>query len=299
MRRNVGRRYYKYKVENFLNINKMVTVHYLGFKPGFRSVGESHDFWEMVYADKGSFKCERDGEIITIEEGEVIFHQPDEYHVHMAPGDGGADVFIISFVCKSETVNFFERKKMRLEKDLLKYIYMLIEESRMTFDLRDGNHTLKKMPLLPNPALGGTQTIKNLLEILLIRLMREANVDDGMPAFILKEDFDEYITNQVIQYLSENIGGRVSIDEICRKLNYTKSYLFRQFKSVTGQTIMSYFASLKVKEAKRLLRDTELTVTQISTALAFDNPNYFSKTFKRISGYTPVQYRKIRRLPNR
>ena len=176
---------------------------------------------------------------------------------------------------------------------------MLIEESRMTFVLQNGDYTVKKMPLLQSPALGGTQTIKNLLEILLIRLMREANVDDGMPAFILKEDFDEYITNQVIQYLTEHIGGRVSIEEICHRLNYTKSYLFRQFKSVTGQTIMSYFTSLKVKEAKRLLRDTEQTVTQISAALAFDNPNYFSKTFKRVSGYTPLQYRKIRRLPNR
>ena len=62
---------------------------------------------------------------------------------------------------------------------------------------------------------------------------------------------------------------------------------------------MSYFISLKIKEAKRLLRETDLTVTQISASLAFDNPNYFSKTFKRVSGYTPLQYKKMRRLPNR
>ena len=299
MKRNMNKKYYKYKVENLLNISKMVTVHYFHFRAGFNSVGESHDFWEMVYADKGALICECDDETVTIEEGEVIFHKPGEYHIHRTPEDQTASIFIISFVCKSEAVNFFAGKRMRLERELLKYIYMLIEESRMTFDLMSSNHLIKKMPLLPHPALGGTQTIKNLLEILLIRIMREGSEEDGSHTFILKEDFDEYITDQVIQYLAENIHTQVSIDEICKNLNYTRSYLFRQFKSVTGQSIMTYFISLKVKEAKRLLRDTEMTVTQISNSLAFDNPNYFSKTFKRVSGYTPLQYKRIHRLPNR
>lgn len=299
MKRNTNKKYYKYKVENLLNISKMVTVHYFGFSRGFKSVGESHDFWEMVYTDKGTLLCERDDELITVEEGEVIFHKPGEYHVHRTSEDSGASVFIISFVCKSEAVHFFDDRKMRLERDMLKYIYMLIEESRMTFDLKVSNPSLKKMPLLPHPALGGTQTIKNLLEVLLIRMMREGSEDDSLHTFILKEDFDEYITDQVIQYLADHIRTQVTIEEICKKLNYTRSYLFRQFKSVTGQSIMTYFISLKIKEAKRLLRETEMTVTQISNHLAFDNPNYFSKTFKRVSGYTPLQYKKLRRIPNR
>ncbi len=299
MKRNINKKYYKYKVENLLNISKMVTVHYFEFSPRFKSVGESHDFWEMVYTDKGTLICERDDELITIETGEVIFHKPGEYHIHRTKEDTGANVFIISFVCKSEAVHFFEGKKLRLDRDLLKYIYMLIEESRMTFNLKHQDYTVKKMPLLAHPALGGTQTIKNLLEVLLIKIMREGSGEDGLRAFVLKEDFDEYISDQVIQYLAENIHRQVTIEEICKNLNYTRSYLFRQFKSVTGQSIMSYFISLKVKEAKRLLRETDLTVTQISTSLAFDNPNYFSKTFKRVSGYTPLQYKKMRRIPNR
>lgn len=299
MKGSIRKKYYKYKVENFLNISRIATIHYFEFTSGFTSVGESHDFWEMVYADKNSLICERDGETVTLEEGEVIFHRPNEYHVHMTPKESGASIFIISFVCKSEAIHFFERKKMKLEHDLLKYIYMLIEESRITFNLRYTSHETKKMPLLPKPALGGMQTIKNLLEILLIKMMRESDVEDGSPAFILKADFDECITNQVIQYLCENIHSRVTIEEICKTLNYTKSYLFRQFKSATGQSIMAYFTSLKIKEAKRLLRDTEMTVTQIASVLAFDNSNYFSKTFKRVSSYSPLQYRKMHRLQNR
>lgn len=299
MKRNVGKKYYKYKIENLLLISKIVTIHYFEFKPNFSSIGESHDFWEMVYADKGEIVCERENEKILLKEGEIIFHKPDEYHTHRTAENSGASVFIVSFVCKSEAVHFFENKKMTLGKELLKYIYMLIEESRATFDLRDTNHRTKRMPLLAHPALGGTQAIKNLLELLLIEIMRGDSVSAEGPSFVLKESFDEYITNQVIEYLAEHIHSTIRIEDICHHLNYTKSYLFRQFKSVTGQSIMAYFVSLKIKEAKRLLRESEMSVTDIASLLAFDTPNYFSKTFKRVSGYTPMQYKKMVRLQNR
>ena len=143
MKRNVGKKYYKYKIENLLLISKIVTIHYFELRSGFRSIGESHDFWEMVYADKGTVICELDDERVVIKEGEVIFHKPNEYHTHLTPEDAGASIFIISFVCKSEAVHFFENKKMTLGKDLLKYIYMLIEESRITFDLRDTSNGIR------------------------------------------------------------------------------------------------------------------------------------------------------------
>ncbi len=296
--RNVRKKYYKHKVEDLVHVSKIVTVHYFELPPTWRSVGESHDFWELIYIDKGRITCNVDGEDVSLEEGEILFHKPLEYHIHMT-GEAGASMFIVSFVSKSEAIHFFENKRMRLDRDLLKFIYMLIEESRLVFSLRDTNHQTKKMPFLSHPALGGLQAITNILEILLINLMREGSEEEGNPAFIIKEDFDEYITNQVIAYLGENIGKNVKMEDICHHLNYTKSYLFRQFKSVTGQSIMAYFTTLKVKEAKRLLRETEMSVTDIAAALAFDTPNYFSKTFKRVSGYTPMQYKKMRRLQNR
>ena len=157
-----------------------------------------------------------------------------------------------------------------------------------------------KIPLKEKPVLGGMQAVKNLLEIFLIGVMREIDAQsDATPSFVLKEDFDEIVSKRVIEYLLKNIKRRVSIEELCESLSYTRSYLFRQFKSVTGKSIMSYFTELKIKEAKRLLRDTEMSVTAISEELAFDTANYFTKTFKRLTGYTPLEYKKMRRMQNR
>jgi two-component system response regulator YesN len=64
------------------------------------------------------------------------------------------------------------------------------------------------------------------------------------------------------------------------------------FKEKTGKTIMEYYLKLKIERAKQLLRENELSVKQISELLAFNEPNYFTKTFKRIAGLTPTAYKK-------
>ncbi|MBR2929677.1 MAG: helix-turn-helix domain-containing protein [Clostridia bacterium] len=288
-------RYYKHKIENLLHVTRIITVHYFEFDEGYRSPGESHDFWEMVYADRGRLVCTVEGEELVLDEGEAIFHKPNEFHIHAADGESAPSVFIISFECKSEAIHVLEYKRMRLERELSAYVYMILEEARRTFELEDAGPDVKRMPLAKSPALGGMQYIKNLLELLLIGAIRRIDGEEEATSFIHRENFGEYLVEGVIDYLTENISGRVSIDEICHRMNYTRSYLFRQFKAVTGQSIMAYFASLKVKEAKRLLRQTDMSVTEIAEALSFDTPNYFSKTFKRISGYTPLEYRRRRR----
>ena len=284
--------YYKHKVENLLNISKIVTVHYFEFDPSFVSRGEAHDFWELVYAVKNPIVCTAGGEQITLKEGEVLFHKPNEFHTLAADKASAPDVFIISFECKSEAIRFFENKHLKLDRELLKYIYMIIEESKNTFDLPISSPDIRKMPLSKTDSLGGMQLIKNLTEILLIHLMRkETGKQETQAQFLLKEDYEGHITKEIIAYLKANVTRAVTIDEIARSLSYTKSYLFRQFKKSTGDTIMSYFLKLKIDAAKKMLRAGGISVSEIAASLAFDSPNYFSKAFKKVTGRTPLQYR--------
>ena len=66
--------YYKHKIENLLLVSKIVTIHYFEFEKNFESKGESHDFWELVYADKESIVCTANSKEITLKEGEILFH---------------------------------------------------------------------------------------------------------------------------------------------------------------------------------------------------------------------------------
>lgn len=290
------KKYYKHKLENLLVISKIITIHYFEFDKNFVSHTESHDFWELVYADKGEIICLSDGKETILREGEVIFHKPSVIHAHRADGKRAPNVFIISFECKNEAMRYFEDRKMAVDKSLLRFIFAIIEESKKTFDLPYFAPELKKMKLLENPTLGGQQLIKNYLELLLINLMRnETEKNSSEAVFLPSERFDERISDRVIGYMNEHISEKLSVDDVCAILHYNKSYVFRQFKKTTGSSLMAYFTQMKVRKAKELLRETDLSVSDISDKLSFDDPNYFSKTFKRVTGYTPSVYRKMRR----
>ncbi len=289
--------YYKHKIENLLSVNKIVTIHYFEFEKNFVSKMESHDFWEIVYADKSSILCLSDNSEIILNEGEMLFHKPNEKHGIRSNGKSASNVFIISFVCKSESIRFFENKKIALSSQFKKYIYSIIDEGKKTFDFPYSDPETKKLPLKKHPTLGGQQLIKNLLEILLINIMREETKQDGSTStFLFKEEYDNLIANKIIDYLNDNLNKNININDIAKELNYNKSYLFRQFKLVTGKTILHYYVNLKIEDAKKQLREKNISVKELAEYYAFDTPNYFSKTFKKYTGYTPLQYKKLNKF---
>ncbi len=291
---NMKIKYYKRKLENLLVIDKIVTIHYLELAKDFNFREESHDFWEIVYSDKESVIANSDDNKITLEEGEMIFHKPSERHSLAADGKSAPNVFIISFVCKSHAMQFFENKKIRLDKNLVKFIYMIADEGKKTFNLPYFNPDLKKLELLPSPTLGGEQLVKNLLEILLIKVMRsetEKNKNDSF--FPHSEEDGGNVTKRVIDFMKKHLKDSITIQDICDEVNYNKSYIFRTFKRDTGSTVMNYYNRIKIEKAKQFLREGKLNVSQIAETLAFDTPNYFSKNFRKITGYSPLQYKKI------
>lgn len=287
------RTYFQHKLSNLISINKIVTIHYFEFQKDFQSGGESHDFWELVYAEQESLLCTADGKEIRLEQGEILFHKPNEFHTLAANGINPPNVFILSFVCKSESIRFFENKKITLSPHLAKFIYSILEEGKRTFDIPYSDPNLKKMKLLPSPTLGGEQLIKNYLEIFLINLLREqTETEHGNSSFLPWKELSTKPIEDVTAYLKENVYAALSIDDICQKTAYSRAYLFRIFKAKTGKTIMRYFTELKIYQAKQLLRENRLSVGEIAEKLAFSSPDYFIKTFKRLTGLTPLAYKK-------
>ena len=285
------KKYYKYKIENLLVISRIITVYRFELDKNYKNEEETHDFWEMVYGD---VICTANGKPFALQEGEAYFHCPHEVHTLSANGKKPPTVVIISFTCKSEAVRFFEKRHIPADRTMSRLVRWIVEEGRGSFDLNRSTPESTKMPLLEKPALGGMQLIKNYLESLLIRIMRTVNESAENPAtFLLQDEFEGHISRQAIAIMKENLHARLTIEDICKQLNYNKSYVFKHFKADTGYPVMTYFTYLKIERAKRLLRAENASITQIAEALAFDTPNYFSKTFKKETGMTPSAYRKM------
>ena len=285
-------KYYRHKIDNLLVVSRIVTVHYFEFDKSFTSEGEAHDFWEMVYVDSGTLICTAGEETTALSAGECMFHRPGEYHRHAADGKSTPHVCIVSFECRSEGMRFFEGRRMLLPSDCARYVRAIVGEATATFNIPVSDPMAKKMELLPEPILGGTQMIKNRLEMLLILLLRSESSREGEGALFLRDaGAGGKVADLIIARMREGLYRALSVDELCEGIAYSRSYIFKEFRAATGATIAGYYNAMRIAEAKRLLREGSRSIGEIAELLRFDTPNYFGKTFKRYTGQTPRAYR--------
>ncbi len=281
--------YIKHKIANLVSINKIVSIHYYELSEGFSFEGESHNFWEMVYVDSGNVKIRAGEKDVALSRGEVIFHKPNEFHTLSVSNKSTANVFVISFVCSSQAVSFFKNKIMTVPPDLKKHISTIIEEYYQTFNSMAVSDN--KLEIKENPLIGGQQMIRTYLEQFLILLIRSEQDSRNMRIFPSKESMENHLVSQMIHIIDDNLYNKITVKDICDKLNYSRAYLSKIFKSASNYTMVEYILFHKIREAKKLIREGKYNFTEISDMLSFDNPHYFSRVFKRITNMTPSEYK--------
>ena len=112
----------------------------------------------------------------------------------------------------------------------------------------------------------------------------------------------DYATHQIktpdtfmaktIEYINANYANELSLDDLCRVANMSKSHFCRKFKVVMGMTIIDYLFKTRIAVAKNLLVSTDLTVSQISEDCGFSSISYFCQKFKEETGISANKFRK-------
>lgn len=159
-------------LEQQIIINNIVSVHYFEYMSDFSFAGESHDFWEFLCVDKGTVNVVAGNTTYTLNKGDIIFHQPNEFHNVKANGIIAPNLVVASFECSSPAMAFFRHKLLRvgsLEQALLGSI---IKEASSAFSCRLDNPYCEKLIRAENPPFASEQLIKMYLQQLLIHLIR-------------------------------------------------------------------------------------------------------------------------------
>lgn len=104
--------------------------------------------------------------------------------------------------------------------------------------------------------------------------------------------------DDVIRYLKKNHTRKITSSDICGHFSCSRSHLSHSFNSHTGMSIRSYINMLRVNDAKALLENSELSITDIAFSVGFDDSNYFTDVFKKSTGMSPSCYRKQNRHPS-
>ena len=104
------------------------------------------------------------------------------------------------------------------------------------------------------------------------------------------------IINQVINILNNCDTDFPSQKELSDIIGINPEYLSRLFKKVLGKGYIQYINELRVSRAQHLLKNTYLSITDISNELGISRHSYFSRLFKKMTGLQPARYREIHRL---
>lgn len=95
-----------------------------------------------------------------------------------------------------------------------------------------------------------------------------------------------------VQFIANHSHESIGIDDVAAHVGKSRAYLTRQFRARLGKSINACITETKVRDAKRFLRYSDLSLGEIANALAFASQAYFQSVFKKQTGMTPGEYRK-------
>ncbi len=96
---------------------------------------------------------------------------------------------------------------------------------------------------------------------------------------------------QAAHYIREHSEQKFSLSEIAGTLYVNGNYLARVFKHETGHTLLWYHNAIRCENAKELLKETNLSVAEIGSAVGYVSPAHFSHQFKKMTGVSPSDWR--------
>ncbi|NCD04782.1 MAG: AraC family transcriptional regulator [Spirochaetia bacterium] len=275
-----------------LNIDNIVTVHYFEYPSTFLFKGESHDFWEFLYVDKGEVGITSENKVYNLKQGQIIFHKPNQFHDVFCNGKISPNLLVVSFDSDAKCMSFFEDKVLQINKSLTFYLNTIIKESKKAFKNNLADPYFKELIINEDAPEFSLDLIALSLETFLINLIRDNNELNANLPISIHEKENKRRVQLVINYLEKNISNNITLENICSQCSMSRSLIQKLFKNDTGWSVMEYFYRLKIEEAKRLIRNGTNNFTQIADELGYSTIHYFSRQFKKIVGMSPSEYSK-------
>ena len=218
-------------------------------------------FYDLTIVIKGTLNYTIDDKSYVINSGDAIL-APAGCRIWRAKGEARANYASFNFT-SSEPIDL----PIKIDKCVDSTLMLLIE---LHDDLVKRSHFRREIKA------------KSLLNMLIAHLEDHVKSDEYHP-----------LTLKIIDYIHSHLKQKITLEDICKKTFFSPGYCEVVFKADTGRAINDYLINARIEEAKRLLSGSTRKLDKISESVGFDDYNYFARIFKRRTGHTPTEYRKI------
>ncbi|WP_168123959.1 response regulator [Paenibacillus sp. HB172176] len=145
------------------------------------------------------------------------------------------------------------------------------------------NEPLEQSVSLSAPELGREESLRELQHVIDRFFVR-------LDAWQLEHNRNTI--RQVMEFVELHYAGACNLSAAAEHVHFNPTYLSTMFKKETGEGFANYVTKRRMTQAKLLLANTNLKITEISSKIGYDDPNYFTRTFRKVCGVAPNQFRK-------
>lgn len=232
-----------------------------------------HDDTEIIFAVDGKTCVFVEGKIYSLSPGEIVLVGSKKIHRILDAGMGGTHYALIipNTLCKSMG---FESAAYELEKPIA--------------DEKAADSVITIIKEMAERNKYYQDAVKIAASSLFLYIMRRFEKGQ-MPSPEKSRKGMHKIVKETIEYIKQNINKPISVDDLAEMFGLSKFYYCREFKKMTGYTIINYINLQKCMKARNLILSSEYKVKEIAQMTGFENMSYFSRTYKKYMGCLPSQ----------
>ena len=255
---------------------KLLYVTTSKYEGDWSSFLHTHYFTELFYVVHGTGNFIVNNRTFAVKENDFVIVNPNVEHAETSLNSSPMEYIVLAIEDLSFNFGFEES-----ENSYSVYNYKTYRQE-IEFYLQA---LLKEITV---KELNYETVCQNLLEVLIIKMMRHTNYSLSVASFrkINKE------CGTVKRYIDANYKQNVSLDTLAEISHMSKYYLIHSFQNFTGMSPINYLISKRIDESKALLEVADYSISQISDMVGFSSPSYFSQVFKKLVGTSPADYRK-------
>lgn len=263
---------------------KLLYVSTAKYGGDWHSTLHTHACTEIFYVVGGSGKFNIEGKLLPVTTDDMVIVNPNVEHTEVSYNKRPLEYIVLGV----------EGLEYSAGEDADERWFMTNMQNAREALL----HALREMLReIEYKAVGYELICQDLLEVLILRLMRQAGLQ-FLPTKTEHRKPGRKPSKEcaaVRHYIDNHFKENINLDMLSELVHVNKYYMVHSFTKEYGISPINYLISRRIEESKYLLSDTDHSLSQISHMLGFSSPSYFSQSFRRLEGVSPMEFRRSSR----